>query len=89
MHVLNEWSRNNIYGYVASCFNEGPWLAFYNNTCITTGEGFSCPRTATMTVEDNKVYSKDGKAKACKGGSVGVWPSDASIKTMADQMVPV
>ena len=84
-----QWNHhwNNIYGYVGSCFNEGPWLAFYNNTCITTGGGFGCPKTASMSVFGNKVYTAPGKkGSACKG-SVGVWPSDETIETQANSML--
>ena len=84
-----QWNHhwNNIYGYVDSCFNEGPWLAYYNNTCITKGAGFSCPKTDTMSVFGNKVYTAPGtKGSACKG-TVGVWPSDRAIEGMADAML--
>ena len=76
--------RNNIYGYVGECFGEGPWLAFYNNTCITTGKGFECPHTNTMSVYDNKVYGNG--VKACNG-TTGAWPADDTVKGWAAQML--
>merc|ERR1711871_1139221 len=84
-----QWNHhwNNIYGYVGECFNEGPWLAFYNNTCITTGGGFGCPHTDTMSVFGNTVYTAPGKkGSACKG-TVGVWPSADAIKEQATAML--
>ena len=76
--------RNNIYGYVGECFGEGPWLAFYNNTCITTSKGFECPHTNTMSVYDNKVYGNG--VKACNG-TTGAWPADDTVKDWAAQML--
>ena len=72
-------------GYVGSCYNEGPWLAFYNNTCITTGGGFSCPKTDTMSVYDNKVYAQS-HATSCNG-TVGVWPKDDTVQGWAAAML--
>ena len=72
-------------GYVGSCYNEGPWLAFYNNTCITTGGGFSCPKTDTMSVYDNKVYAQS-HATSCNG-TVGVWPKDDTVHGWAAAML--
>ena len=82
-----QWNHhwNNVYGYVGSCFNDGMWLAFYNNTCIVSGlsgKGFTCPdKSKEMSVFGNKVYNQDGTATTCNGTS-GKWPSDATVTDM-------
>jgi len=79
---------------VGTCFNEGPWLAFYNNTCITTGTGFTCPENTgshpmadSMSVFDNKVYTEPGKNGSACNGTVDVWPSDETIEAQANAML--
>ena len=70
-----------MYGYVGTCFGDGHNLAFYNNSCVTTGKGFGCPKDATMTVRDNKVYTSDGMGGNCKGASLP-FPSDDALNAM-------
>jgi hypothetical protein len=74
-------SFRNVYGYVGQCWGAGNNLAFYDNQCITTGGGFSCPTNPTMTVKNNTVYCNGGNCKQCKG-MVKPLPSDANVNAM-------
>jgi hypothetical protein len=70
-----------VYGYVGKCWGEGNNLAFYDNQCITSGKGFSCPKNPTMTVENNTVYCNGGNCKQCKGAAKP-FPSDDAVNAM-------
>ena len=75
----HHWS--NIYGYVGSCMGGGPWLAFYDNVCISRDHHIDCG-DSTMTVLNNTLLTQTPGAVSCNG-TVGPLPTDAAVTLMA------
>eukprot|EP00039_Didymoeca_costata_P026545 m.16129 g.16129 ORF g.16129 m.16129 type:complete len:957 (+) comp5588_c0_seq1:70-2940(+) len=78
-----QWNHHfrNVYGYVGNCFGNGNNLAFYNNTCASSGD-LRCPANPTMSVFGNTLYNDGGKGNNCNGSAPMPFPPDQTLDAM-------